>query len=105
MAGQLRHLAEMAVLPNVCLRVAPFSVGTHPGLVTGSFTLLQFPPSGSTESDTAVVHTAGLTGELFLDKPDEVRRYHEAHATIVGCSLDQTATRDLLRAAAKELEQ
>jgi hypothetical protein len=104
-AGQLRHLVEMATLPNVCLRVTPFSVGTHPGLVTGSFTLLQFPPSGSTESDMAVVHTARLTGELFLDKPDEIRRYYEAYATIVGCSLDQTATRDLLRTAAKELEQ
>jgi hypothetical protein len=104
LADQLRHLAEMAGLPNVCLRVLPFSVGTHPGLVTGSFTLLQFPPSGP-ESDAAVVHTAGLTGELFLDKPGEIRRYREAHATMLGCSLDETTTQDLLCAAASELDQ
>jgi hypothetical protein len=104
MAEQLRHLAEMAGLPNVCLRVLPFSAGMHPGLVTGSFTLLQFPPSGP-ESDAAVVHTAGLTGELFLDKPGEIRGYREAHATMLGCSLDETATRDLLCAAANELDQ
>ena len=105
MAGQLRHLAELAVLPNVCLRVVPFSAGLHPGLVTGSFTLLQFPPPRGQETGTAIVHTGGLTGELFLDKPREIRRYHDAHTTIANCSLDETATKDLLRTAAKELER
>jgi transcriptional regulator with XRE-family HTH domain len=104
MAEQLRHLAEMAGLPNVCLRVLPSSAGMHPGLVTGSFTLLQFPPSGP-ESDAAVVHAASLTGELFLDKPGEIRCYREAHATMLGCSLDEITTQDLLRAAANELDQ
>lgn len=103
MAGQLRHLAEIAALPNVCLRMVPFSIGMHPGLVTGSFTMLQFPPSGGAEANAAIVHTAGLAGELFLDKPGEIARYLEAHATIAGCSLDEMATRDLLHRAAKEL--
>jgi hypothetical protein len=81
MAGQLRYLAELAALPNVCLRVVPFSAGLHPGSVTGPFTLLQFPPLSGQETGTAIVHTAGLTGELFLDKPHEMRRYHDAHTT------------------------
>jgi uncharacterized protein DUF5753 len=105
MAGQLWHLAEIAALPNVCLRVVPFSAGWHPGLAIGPFTLLQFPVSCGPEIDTAIVHTSGLTGELFLDKPYEIQRYHDALTTILNCSLDETATRDLLWTAAKELEQ
>jgi hypothetical protein len=103
MSEQLRRLAEMAVLPNVCLRVVPFSVGMHPGLITGSFTLLQFPTSGGSESETSIVHSAGLTGELFLDRPHEILRYREAQATIHGCALDEAATRDLLLKTAKHL--
>lgn len=105
MAGQLRHLTEMAALPNVCLRVVPFSAGSHPGLTTGTFTLLEFPPVGSTETCGGIVHAVGLTGELYLDKPHEIRSYRETHAAILGCSLDETASRDLLSTASKELEQ
>ena len=105
MAGQLRHLAEMAALPNVCLRVVPFSAGNHPGLTTGAFRLLEFPPVGRSETEAGIVHATGLTGELYLDKPHEVRRFREAHAAILGCSLDETASRDLINSAAKEIEQ
>ncbi len=40
--GQLRHLIERASLPNVDLRVLPFSAGMHPSM-SGSFALLSFP--------------------------------------------------------------
>lgn len=105
MAGQLWHLAEIAALPNICLRVVPFTAGLHPGLTTGPFTLLQFPASYGPETGTAIVHTSGLTGELFLDKPHEIRQYHDAYTTILSCSLDEGATKDLLHTAAKELEE
>jgi transcriptional regulator with XRE-family HTH domain len=105
MAGQLWHLAEIAALPNICLRVLPFTAGLHPGLTTGPFTLLQFPATYGPEADTTIVHTSGLTGELFLDKPHEIRQYSDAHTTIFDCSLDEAATKDLLRTAAKELDQ
>jgi hypothetical protein len=105
MAGQLRFLAELAVLPNVCVHVVPYGTGHHPGLVTGKFTLLEFQPAkrdGDTE--TAIVYAAGLTGELYLDKPHEIQRYRDAHATILGCVLDETDTVDLLLTVAKELD-
>ena len=105
MAGQLWHLAEIAALPNICLRVVPFTAGFHPGLATGPFTLLQFPATYGPETGTTIVHTSGLTGELFLDKPHEIRQYRDAHTTIFDCSLDEAATKDLLRTAAKELDQ
>ena len=103
MAGQLRYLAETAVLPNVQLRVVPFSAGLHPGLRTGPFALLRFPPNGK-EAEPPAVCVPGLNGELYLDRPQDVQRYETAHASIAGCALDETATRDLLLAAAKELE-
>ena len=43
MTDQLDHLAEVSQLPNVSLRVVPVSAGYHPGIVTGSFTILRFP--------------------------------------------------------------
>jgi hypothetical protein len=106
MAGQLRHLAKLAVLPNVRLRVVPFTAAMHPGLRAGPFTLLRFPSrGGGTEPDEATVHVPSLTGELYLDTPHEVQRYEAAYATISSCALDEPRTRDLLLTAAKELEQ
>jgi transcriptional regulator with XRE-family HTH domain len=106
MAGQLRLLAELAALPTVSLRVLPRHAAQHPGLATGAFTLLEFPPTKRDEdTDTAIVHAAGLTGELFLDKPYEVSRYREAHAAIHGCALDETTSADFLFSAAKELDR
>jgi hypothetical protein len=102
----LRFLADMAAQPNVCLRVVPYAAGLHPGVVTGAFTLLDFPPSNrSADGDTAVVYAEGLTGELYLDKPREMQRYREAHAAILACALDEAATEDMLLAAAKDLER
>jgi len=106
MAGQLWFLADMAVLPTVCLRVVPYSAGMHPGLVTGSFTMLHFTHANhGPDVDPTIVYAAGLTGELYLDKSHEVQRYHEAHATILSCALDEAASQALLLTAAKELEQ
>jgi transcriptional regulator with XRE-family HTH domain len=106
MAGQLRFLADMTALPTVCLRVVPDAAGLHPGLGTGAFTLLYFPPSNrGSDTDSVIVYASGLTGELYLDKPHEVQRYRDAHADILGCALNETATQDLLLAAAKDLER
>ena len=46
----------------------------------------------------------GRTGELYLDKPHEVQRYRDAHAAILGCSLDEAATQDLPLTVANELD-
>lgn len=106
MAPQLRHLAELAALPNIWLRVMPFSAGWHPGLLAGPFTLLRFPPNkGSDESAAAAVCVPGLTGDLYLDEPHDVEYYGAIHATIFGRALDESASQDLLWSAAKQLER
>jgi hypothetical protein len=45
-AGQLDDLIKAADLPNVTLRIFPFSAGTHPGL-SGAFNILSFAAPGS----------------------------------------------------------
>ena len=85
MAEQLRHLAGLAALPNVRLRVIPLSAGMHPGVITGPFTLLRFPLNGQgEETDPDTVCTSGLSGELYLDSRDEVQPYRDAHAAMLG---------------------
>jgi transcriptional regulator with XRE-family HTH domain len=104
MAEQLRHLAGLAALPNVRLRVISVSAGMHPGVITGPFTLLRFPLNGQgKETDPDTVCMSGLSGELYLDSPREVQPYRDAHAAMLGCSLDQVASQDLLLTVAKEL--
>jgi hypothetical protein len=47
----------------------------------------------------------GFTGALYLDKPGEVERYAQAFGGIWDASLDQTASRDLIHHAVKELRK
>jgi hypothetical protein len=106
LAGQLRHLAELATLPNLRLRLVRLRVGPRPGLRTGPFTLLRFPPSrGGRETQSATVCVPGLTGQLYLDNPADVQRYEAAHEAVASCSLDEPATREFLLATARDIDQ
>jgi uncharacterized protein DUF5753/helix-turn-helix protein len=104
MAEQLRHLAGLAALPNVRLYVLPLGAGMHPGVITGPFTLFRFPLDGQgEETDPDTVRVSGLSGELYLDRPQDVQPYRDAHAAMLGVALDQVASQDLLLMVAKEL--
>jgi hypothetical protein len=59
-----------AALPNVTLRVVPFSAGLHHGVMSGPFVILRFPPNGDgRDSEPATIYIDGFTGALYLDKP------------------------------------
>src|SRR5690348_8254490 len=104
MAGQLERLAELSELPNVSLRVAPFSAGLHPGVMSNPFVILRFPVNGDgRESEPATVYIDGFTGALYLDKPAEVDRYAQAFTGIWDACLDEPGSRDLIHQAAEEL--
>ena len=70
MAAQLAHIDQMAAQPNVTVQVLPFTAGAHPAML-GSFTLMQFPDP----ADKDVVYLEAETGALYLEKPQDVRRY------------------------------
>jgi transcriptional regulator with XRE-family HTH domain len=70
MGRQLRRLVEAAQLPNVAFQVLPFMAGEHGGMA-GPFTILGFPG----DADRGVVHLEPRSGELYLDRPDQVEAY------------------------------
>ena len=106
MARQLERLAGSSNLPNVSIRVLPFSAGLHHGLMTGPFVILRFPLNGDgREAEPTTVYVDGYTGDLYLDKPSEIDRYKEAYASISGSSLDEPSSIKLILQAARELRQ
>jgi len=106
MAAQLDSLADAAGLPNVTLRVVPFSAGLHPGLMTGPFYVLRFPLNGDgQDSEPATVYMDHYTGALYLDKPHEVGQYGDAFESIWAAALDGTASISLIHQVAEELRQ
>lgn len=105
-APQLDHLAEAATLPNVSLRVVPFSAGLHDGLQSGPFVVLRFPINGDgRDSEPSTVYQDGITGALYLDKPNEVEQYALAFESIWNAALDEASSRHVMHQAAEELRQ
>ncbi|MGH3251868.1 MAG: DUF5753 domain-containing protein, partial [Trebonia sp.] len=104
MPAQLRRLTEASELPNVTIRVVPFSAGLQAGMLTGAFEILRFPTNGGgQDSEPPTVFSDLFTGALYLDKPREVARYDRAFEDIWDAALDAEASRDLLRQAAEAL--
>ncbi len=71
MRDQLAHIGQLAARPNVTIQVLPFTAGAHPAML-GSFTVMQFPDP----ADRDVVYVETGTGALYLEKPEDVRRYN-----------------------------
>jgi transcriptional regulator with XRE-family HTH domain len=106
MARQLDRLLEAGELPNMALRVMPFSAGLHHGIMSGPFVILRFPLNGDgKETEPPTVYVDGFTGALYLDKPNEIERYNQAFHDIWNTALDENGSRELFHQAARELEQ
>jgi transcriptional regulator with XRE-family HTH domain len=104
MAAQLRRLHEVSELPNVSVRIVPFAAGHHLGMHTGSFEILRFRLNGNgKDSEPPTVYSESFTGALYLDKAHEVARYDQAFGQVRQASLDDEASRELLRNTAEEL--
>jgi transcriptional regulator with XRE-family HTH domain len=104
MAAQLSRLASVGALPNVSIKVMPFGVGLHYGIMSGPFVMLEFPVNGSGQhSEPPTVYVDGFTGALYLDKEREIKRYGNAFDAIWRAALDETATQELITQAAREL--
>jgi transcriptional regulator with XRE-family HTH domain len=82
MAGQLRRLASAAEQPNVTLQVLPFAAGEHAGM-DGGFTIFGF----SRSADSDVVHLDNTTGDLYLENPEEIKRYNEVFEQLRSAAL------------------
>ena len=98
MHDQLARLTVAMDLPNVTLQVIPFDVGAHPSM-DGSFSILGFPE----ETDPNVVYIEYQTGALYLEKPEEVRRYSLMFDHLRAAALPVDASRALIAQVGGEL--
>ncbi|GAB4583882.1 helix-turn-helix domain-containing protein [Nocardia sp. IFM 10818] len=106
MGDQLRHLVDVAALPNVTIRVIPWSAGTYLGPVAGSFVLLEFPLHPVARLTVPpVVYVEGFAGDLYLEKDSDIERYRGAYTAIERMALDESESRILLQRRAKELSR
>ncbi|MGC9670361.1 helix-turn-helix domain-containing protein [Planosporangium sp. 12N6] len=101
-ADQLRHLNEVGKLSNVSIRVLPLSTGLHHAAMTGgSFVILDFPTGGA-NPEPPTVYSDGLTGGLYLDRPQEIAAYERVWTGLVRSCLTEQQSTKLIAAAAKE---
>jgi Domain of unknown function (DUF5753) len=70
MRQQLRRVLEAATLPTVTLQVLPLTIGEAAGM-RGAFTIYGFPEP----TDPEVVHLEHPTGDLGLERPEQIRQY------------------------------
>jgi transcriptional regulator with XRE-family HTH domain len=98
MREQLRHLNEVALLPNVTLQIIPFDSRSYEPM-NSSFTLFRF----GHEMANDIVYVEMYSDAAYLDKPPEtVRRYAELFSRLRGLALGPVESRDLVEAVADE---
>ncbi|MFI5537781.1 helix-turn-helix domain-containing protein [Nocardia sp. NPDC051900] len=106
MKDQLSHLLRVTTQPNISVRVVPLAAEAYAGLNVGSFVMLDFPEHPTAPlTEPPVVYMQGFTGNLYLEKPDEVRQYRQAYADILRSALDQEDSRALIRKIAEEYSE
>ncbi|MEU1994674.1 helix-turn-helix transcriptional regulator [Nocardia gamkensis] len=103
MERQLEHLVRVGKQDHVSVRVVPLAAEGYAGLGAGSFVMLDFPKHPIAHlTEPPVVYMQGLTGDLYLERPDEIRRYRQTYADIQRSALDQERSRALIYKIAKE---
>jgi transcriptional regulator with XRE-family HTH domain len=90
MAAQLARILEMSALPNIMVQVLPYERGAHPA-VESNFTILELP-----SPTPGVVFVEGLIGSTYLERADDLKRYHEIFAQLQSIALNPQDTADLI---------
>ena len=90
MAAQLEKILDISALPNVNVQVLPFKLGAHPALES-NFTILQLP-----DVAPGVVFVEGMIGSTYLDRPDDLERYHDVFDELRSIALSPKDTSDLI---------
>ena len=99
MRAQLRRLVDVAERSSVTLQVLPFTAAAHVQPIS-PFTILEFPEV----ADPTVVYLEHLTGSLFLESEEEVRRYTVVFDHLRAEALGTGPSVDLIARVAAELD-
>ncbi|WP_433268310.1 helix-turn-helix domain-containing protein [Actinosynnema sp. CS-041913] len=97
MAGQARHLLDMAQRPNVTIRVVPQERGYHMGLF-GSFIMLE------SARTTPVVHLEHLRSGVFLYKMQDIQPYLDIKPALMAAAVGPEGSLGLITKCAEEME-
>jgi hypothetical protein len=90
MEAQLAKILEMTALPNVAVQVLPYEVGAHPAMES-NFTILELP-----DPTPGVVFVEGLIGSTYLERPEDIKRYHAAFKRLQDIALSPGDTVDFV---------
>lgn len=96
-ATQLEHLTRLAADARILLRILPANVGMHSAMVTGPFSLLDFPLGPQDipiEPRLAYVETTA--GAIYVRESEKVATYEKAAAGLVREALSRDASLKLL---------
>lgn len=94
---QMRHLAEMAKLPNVTLQVLPHGPKAEV-LISTSFVVLKFEDPGD------VVFVENIAGGFYLDAENSVAEHVSIFEGLKSAALDPEASIRIIDESAKELD-
>jgi len=100
MRRQLMRLLEVGDRPTVTLQLLPFSVGAHRG-IDGSFSILEFPQSNDAGP---IVYCDGMTGGVFRNRPDEIRRYHMSFESLRNTALGHADSLEFIQNTIRSYE-
>ncbi|MGI5121416.1 helix-turn-helix domain-containing protein [Marinactinospora thermotolerans] len=96
--GQLKYLLEMGERANIGIQVLPVSRGPHAAM-TGQFVILDF-----LAPDPPVVYLEALSEEIYLETPDEIRRYQQIYSHVQAEALPVGDSRAFIRSRLSELQ-
>lgn len=91
MRSQLDQVVARGSLPNISVRVIPFSHGVYKAIEGGSFTILKFP--GQMKE---IVYTEGLFGAMYLERPQDIERFNDAFENMRSASANDRESFDLI---------
>jgi transcriptional regulator with XRE-family HTH domain len=98
MRAQMKHLLDVASLPQITLQVVPFRHGGHAG-AGGAFTILRFAAPDLPD----VVYLEQLTSALYLDDRKDVDHYMEVMNRLSAEAHTPAATTRFLKEIIRDL--
>jgi transcriptional regulator with XRE-family HTH domain len=95
MAVQLTNILQTSATPNVTVQVLPFALGAHPALES-NFTILGLP-----DPAPDVVFVEGMIGSTYLERAEDLKRYHEVFCRLQSMALNPQDTAELMARLAR----
>jgi hypothetical protein len=96
MAAQLGKILDMSALPNVEVRVLPYERGAHPALES-NFAILELP-----DPTPGLVYVEGLIGYTYLERPEDLKRYHAAFSQLRAIALSPEDSAEFITEVMRE---